>query len=60
MKQFEKLDNLLNYHKKQIENLSPEEKQVLENEFEIRFIYESNAIEGNPLTYEEVKNILKE
>lgn len=39
-------------------NLTPEQQREIEKDFLIQAVFESNALEGNPMTLEEVRELL--
>ena len=59
-KQFEEIENLKRLYNKKINSLSKEEFEEFENTFFLELTYDSNAIEGNSLSLEDVTLVINE
>lgn len=57
LKQIDEAISKLNEEKKE---MSPEELQKKEEDFALRFTYESLKMEGSSLTFQEVKDIISQ
>ena len=58
MDKLAQIDEAISKLKEEKKEMTPEELQKKEDDFALRFTYESLKMEGNSLTFEEVKDLL--
>lgn len=58
MDKLDKIDEAISKLKEEKKEISPEELKKREEDFALRFTYESLKMEGSSLTFQEVKDIL--
>ena len=58
MDKLDKIDEAISKLKEEKKEMTPEELKKREEDFALRFTYESLKMEGSSLTFEEVKDIL--
>ncbi|MFR6448647.1 MAG: hypothetical protein ACLUN8_02275 [Peptoniphilus grossensis] len=60
MDKLDKIDEAISKLKEEKKEKSPEELQKKEEDFALRFTYESLKMEGSSLTFQEVKDIISQ
>lgn len=60
MDKLDKIDEAISKLNEEKKEISPEELQKREEDFALRFTYESLKMEGSSLTFEEVKDIISQ
>lgn len=60
MDKLDKIDEAISKLKEEKKEMSPEELQRKEEDFALRFTYESLKMEGSSLTFQEVKDIISQ
>lgn len=60
MDKLDKIDEAISKLKEEKKEMSPEELQKKEEDFALRFTYESLKMEGSSLTFQEVKDIISQ
>ena len=58
MDKLKQIDEAISKLKEEKKEMTPEELQKKEEDFALRFTYESLKMEGSSLTFEEVKDLL--
>lgn len=58
MDKLDKIDEAISKLKEEKKEMSPEELKKREEDFALRFTYESLKMEGSSLSFEEVKDLL--
>lgn len=58
MDKLDKIDDAISKLKEEKKEISPEELKKREEDFALKFTYESLKMEGSSLTFQEVKDIL--
>lgn len=58
MDKLDKIDEAISRLKEEKKEMTPEELQKKEEDFALRFTYESIKMEGSSLSFQEVKDIL--
>ncbi|MDU5100270.1 MAG: hypothetical protein E6249_07345 [Peptoniphilus grossensis] len=58
MDKLDKIDEAISKLKEEKKEMTPEELQKKEEDFALRFTYESIKMEGSSLSFQEVKDIL--
>lgn len=58
MDKLDKIDEAISKSKEEKKEMTPEELQKKEEDFALRFTYESIKMEGSSLSFQEVKDIL--
>ena len=58
MDKLKQIDEAISKLKEEKKEMSPEELQKREEDFALRFTYESLKMEGSSLTFQEVKDLL--
>lgn len=58
MDKLDKIDEAISKLKEEKKEISPEELKKREEDFALKFTYESLKMEGSSLTFQEVKDIL--
>ncbi|MEF3318219.1 hypothetical protein [Peptoniphilus grossensis] len=60
MDKLDKIDEAISKLNEEKKEMTPEELQKREEDFALRFTYESLKMEGSSLTFEEVKDIISQ